>query len=89
MERQAQYVTHAGRTDTMMYQTAVVIDCIMRRTDDRAYRRNPGEQMWRTPVLVSRNSNIGIFLANNFPKDHRVYNYVHVLGFAGPPEAIQ
>ena len=45
--------------------------------------------MWRTPVLVSRNSNIGIFLANNFPKDHRVYNYVHVLGFAGPPEAIQ
>ena len=86
LERQAQYISYAARTNTTLWQTAVIIDAIMRRTDDRQNQRNPGELMWRVPLIYSRNSNIGTFLANNFPKDHRIFNYVTVVGYAGSTE---
>lgn len=86
LERQAQYISYAGRTNTTLWQTSILIDVIMRRTDDRANQRNPGELVWRQPLTYSRNSNIGTFLANNFPKDHRIFNYIVIPGYAGSRE---
>lgn len=80
LERQAQYVSHAARSNTTLDQTAMIVDIIMQRTtngfDGAPYR------MWTIPLRLSRNSNVGTFLANNFPKNHDIFDYVEVVGYS-------
>lgn len=85
IERQAQYVKYIARTNTFMWQLCILIDSIIGRTNDNDENR---ELMWRRPLRFGRGSNLGTFLANNFPKDHRIFNYVIVAGYAGPTESI-
>ena len=86
LEKQAQYIPYSKRSNTTLWQTAVIVDAIMRRTDDQPHRPNPGELMWRVPLIYSKYSNIGTFLANNFPKEHRIFAYVTVIGYTGSTE---
>lgn len=82
MERQAQYVKYSLRTNTFMWQLCIVIDCIMGRTNDNDAHR---ELMWDQPLRFGRGSNLGTFLANNYPRDHRIFNYVQISGYSDGP----
>lgn len=81
LERIQLYLPMSERNATILYHLTVVLDQIMGRVN----RLEDGttEPIWRDHVRFSRNSNMGAFLANNFPKDHRIWGYVTVTGYAG------
>lgn len=66
-------VSHGARTPTFLYQLSIVIDLIMRRREVGTL-----EPYWRENLCFGRNSCMGSFLVNNFPKDHRIWNYISV-----------
>ena len=81
LERIQLYLPSSERNNRILYHLTIVLDQIMGRVN----RREDGttDPIWNAHIRFGRNSNMGTFLANNFPKDHRIWGYVTVAGYAG------
>lgn len=75
-----QFVSQNDRTPTFLYYLSVAIDILMKREEIGA----PGNTYWALSTTYGFNSGFGTFLRQNFPKDHRIWNHLSVVRYAGP-----
>ena len=77
------------RSNTTMWCLLAITDAIMGVREYNPGAGFHGEPRWNNLPSFSRNSNMGVFLSNNFPRDHRIFNYVQVWGYSLPVEQTQ
>lgn len=75
LQKLATNVVWTRRSAALLSQINCMTDVIMGL-------RLTGSLMTYTPVVLSRNSVGASFLIANFPKDHRIWNYIHVPGYS-------